>query len=192
MTILATLGVAIGAIIIGFGFRELLGYYTEFSWSACFAFASIICATDPVAVVALLKELGTSKKFNVLLEGESLLNDGTAAVFYLMFSGIYRGEDANIFTVSWSFIRLAVGGVITGAVVCFLIVYQLKKIIKDDIQTLAYTFIGCYFTFFIAEFYLKVSGIIAIVTLGVLMGKYGKVNINPESEHAIHSVWSFV
>ena len=48
-------------------------------------FSSIISATDPVAVVALLKELGTPTKFNILLEGESLMNDGTAMVFYLVF-----------------------------------------------------------------------------------------------------------
>lgn len=64
----------------------LLNYQDEISWSASFTFSSIISATDPVAVVALLKEMGTSKQFNVLLEGESLLNDGTAAVFYIVFS----------------------------------------------------------------------------------------------------------
>jgi len=43
---------------------------------------AILCATDPVAVVALLKELGASVTFNTLIEGESLLNDGTAMVFF--------------------------------------------------------------------------------------------------------------
>lgn len=73
----------------------MLNYGSEFSLSACLSFSAIICATDPVAVVALLKELGTNKKFNVLLEGESLFNDGTAAVFYIIFSNIYKGLGAN-------------------------------------------------------------------------------------------------
>ena len=123
VNILATIGVIIGSLIIGFGFREFLGYYDEFSWSLCFTFSAIISATDPVAVVALLKELGTSKKFNTLLEGESLLNDGTAAVFYLMFSNIYKGLNSGVISVIWSFIRLAFGGVAVGAIVCAVIVY---------------------------------------------------------------------
>jgi len=68
----------------------------------------------------------------------------------------------------------------------------LKKIIRDDVKTVAYTFVGCYFSFFVSEVYFGVSGIISIVTLGVLMGIYGKTNIHPQSEAAIHSVWTFV
>ena len=52
---------------------------------------SVLSATDPVAVVALLKELGASVKFGTLIEGESLLNDGTAMVFYQLFLGITKG-----------------------------------------------------------------------------------------------------
>lgn len=100
-----------------------MGYYDEFSWSACFTFAAIISATDPVAVVALLKELGTSKKFNTLLEGESLLNDGTAAVFYMMFANIYKGLSSGPISVIWNFIWLAFGGVAVGTFVCGIILY---------------------------------------------------------------------
>jgi len=54
------------------------------------------------------------------------------------------------------------------------------------------TFIGCYFTFFIAEFYFHTSGIISLVFFGVLMGHYGKSNFHPESMHLIESIWSFL
>lgn len=102
--------------------KLILGYGSEFSWAECFSFASIICATDPVAVVALLKELGTSKKFNVLLEGESLLNDGTAAVFYIIFSSIYKGFSASPLMIIGNFGRLFFGGILVGGVICILIV----------------------------------------------------------------------
>ena len=119
--------------MIGIVMKLILGYGGEFSWAECLSFASIICATDPVAVVALLKELGTSKKFGVLLEGESLLNDGTAAVFYIIFSSIYKGLGASPIKIIISFIRLFFGGIFVGAVVCLFVVYRLKKIIRDDI-----------------------------------------------------------
>ena len=88
--ILAGPGVIIGAMLLAQSWNFILGYSSEFSFPAAMTFASIVCATDPVAVVALLKELGTPIKFNLLLEGESLLNDGTAMVFYLVFASIYK------------------------------------------------------------------------------------------------------
>ena len=64
----------------------ILGYDAQpkFTWNAALLFGSIISATDPVAVVALLKELGASKRLATMIEGESLLNDGTAMVIFLV------------------------------------------------------------------------------------------------------------
>ena len=73
-----------------------------------------------------------------------------------------------------------------------IILLWIKKIVKDDTLTISLTFISCYLTFFISEFYFEVSGIISLVTLGVLMGKFGKVSINSETEKNLHSVWSFI
>ena len=75
---------------------------------------------------------------------------------------------------------------------CLLTVLWIKKIARDDLLSTNITFFACYALFFVSEIYLKVSGVIAIVTLGVLMGKFGKVSINPESEHYLHSVWSYL
>lgn len=75
---------------------------------------------------------------------------------------------------------------------CTIIIVWIKKIARDDLLSTNITFFACYALFFICEIYLKVSGVIAIVTLGVLMAKFGKVSINPESEHYLHSVWSYL
>lgn len=190
--ILAVPGVVIGALLITFGFNYILGYYQELSIWAGLTFGAIICATDPVAVVALLKELGTPLKFNVLLEGESLLNDGTAMVFYIVFSSIYKAKGVTMIGIVLKFIQLSVGGILLGAVACWIAVFWLKKIVKDEILTISITFMACYVTFFVGEVYLGVSGILAIVSLGVLMAMFGKVRINPESEHSVHVVWSFI
>jgi len=64
----------------------------KFSWNACLMFGAIISATDPVAVVALLKELGASKKLATMIEGESLFNDGTAMVLFLI---VLEFEEGN-------------------------------------------------------------------------------------------------
>jgi NhaP-type Na+/H+ or K+/H+ antiporter len=90
--ILAGPGVLYGAILIAIIFKVFLGYTDEdMSWPGAIMAGSVLSATDPVAVVALLKELGASAKFGTLIEGESLLNDGTAMVFYQVFLGITKG-----------------------------------------------------------------------------------------------------
>ena len=71
--------------------RFILGYQGEFTWDHALLFGSIISATDPVAVVALLKELGASKRLSTMIEGESLLNDGTAMVVFYVILEICHG-----------------------------------------------------------------------------------------------------
>lgn len=190
--VLAGLGVFLGAFMLAFCFHFILGYGAELPFSAAMTFGSIVCATDPVAVVALLKELGTPAKFNLLLEGESLLNDGTAMVFYIICSAFYKGEAVTALGVVLQFVQLSIGGGVLGAVVCLMVLVWLSRIVKDDLLTISITFFSCYLTFFVGEIYFGVSGIIAIVTLGILMSMYGTVRINPESIHSLHSVWSFV
>ena len=190
--ILAVPGVIIGALILSYSFSYLLGYKNELNFYGSLTFGSIVCATDPVAVVALLKELGTPIKFNVLLEGESLLNDGTAMISYLVFSGLFKKEKLTYVGVTIRLIQLCVGGPLVGYVAQQISTFWLKKITKDDTLTITITFLACYASFYLGEMYLGVSGILTIVTLGVLMGTYGKLKINPHSQHALHSVWTFV
>lgn len=84
----------------------VLGYNEDhgFNVNSCLMFGSIVSATDPVAVVALLKELGASKRLSTLIEGESLFNDGTAFVVFLVFQAIVLGEEATPWTVLLQFI----------------------------------------------------------------------------------------
>jgi sodium/hydrogen exchanger 10/11 len=71
----------------------IFGYTGDFTWEASLMYGSIVSATDPVAVVALLKELGASKRLATMIEGESLLNDGTAMVIFLVLIKLVEGEE---------------------------------------------------------------------------------------------------
>ena len=81
----------------------------EFPFSAALLYGSIISATDPVAVVCLLKELGASKRLATMIEGESLFNDGTAMVVFLVLVEFVEGKHLTFFDVIWKFIRLSLG-----------------------------------------------------------------------------------
>lgn len=98
--------------------RYVLGYAgEEFPWSAALLYGSIISATDPVAVVALLKELGASKRLATMIEGESLLNDGTAMVVFLVLLDIVEGNSATFWGIIFKLVRLSIGGPLLGLVV---------------------------------------------------------------------------
>lgn len=152
---------------------------------------SIISSTDPVAIVALLKSLGASYKFSSLIEGESLFNDGSAMVFFTIFSALTKGRSNSLLEVIYSFGRLSVGGPLFGFVIGFLISKWLRRIVNDEILIINITFVMCYLLFFFSETYFNVSGILALVTLGLFMSSMGKTRIHHEAEHSLHVVWSF-
>ena len=80
----------------------VLGFNSDMnniSYIGCVLFGAIISATDPVAVVSLLKELGVTKRISTLIEGESLLNDGTALVLFLVLIEIVKGEDKSAWDI---------------------------------------------------------------------------------------------
>lgn len=206
IVVLAGPGVLLGAVLLGFSIKFLLGYSDdEINWVEAFTLGSVLSATDPVAVVALLKELGASVRFNTLIEGESLLNDGTAMVFYMVFVELARtsrsppeadgAEPAGISlgAVFLNFARFALGGPLLGLAVGAVSAFFMKRIIRDEVLTTSVTFIACFLSFYLAEFTsLHVSGILSLVVLGLYLSAVGKTKIYPESEHALHVAWAFV
>ena len=174
--------------------RYILGYNgEEFPWSAALLYGSIISATDPVAVVSLLKELGASKRLATMIEGESLLNDGTAMVVFLVLLDIVEGNPATIWGVVFKFIRLSIGGPLLGFIVGIIVEQILARIHNQFVLEVNTTIYASYLMFFLAESTnLKVSGILALVAFGLYMTFSGKTKISAESEHAVHHVWGYI
>ncbi len=158
------------------------------NWGLAFMFGSVISATDPVAVVALLKELGASKKLGTLIEGESLLNDGTAIVLFMVFFLGISGEasDTNGFV---EFLRVALGGVGIGLLVGWLTLRWLKGVFNDAMVEISVVVAAAYITFYVAEHFLHVSGVLALVALGLMVGGFGRSSISPQVEHFMHEFW---
>jgi len=90
--LLAGPGIGISFLLVAVVMKVILGYDDdEMSWEAALVLGTMVSATDPVAVVALLKELGAPHSFSTIIEGESLLNDGTAIVFFSIFLKLAEG-----------------------------------------------------------------------------------------------------
>jgi len=191
--LLAGPGVLLGTFLLAFVLKVFLGYDSDdLKWSAALTLGSIISTTDPVAVVALLKDLGAHAKFNLLIEGESLLNDGVAMVFFTLFLNIAKGQSSGVGEVVVNFIQLVGGGPLLGFVAGIICSLWLKRITRDNILSITITFIACYLLFFLAETQFHVSGILALVTLGLFMSAYGKTKIDTDAKEALHAVWSWV
>lgn len=176
-------GMVIGLKLLGIGFGD-------WGWTLALLFGTVISATDPVAVVSLLKELGAGKKLSTLIEGESLLNDGTAIVLFLLFSTIITSSTgASVGGATLSFLKVALGGVLLGGVVGYLSLSWIKKVFNDPMIEISVVVAAAYLTFFVAESFLHVSGVLGLVTFGLVMAGSGKTRVSPEVEHFLHEFW---
>ena len=180
----ASMAMGIKHFGIGFG---------NWNWYVSLMFGSVICATDPVAVVSLLKELGGGKKLRTLIESESLLNDGTAIVVFMIFysaisSQIGESSNPEIIGSIIEFVKVAFGGVAIGAVIGYLTLSLFKTVFNDSLFEITAIIGSAYLTFFIAESF-HLSGVIGLVTLGLIMAGRGKTRISPEVGHFLHEFW---
>ena len=191
--LLAVPGILIAIFLTAMAIWSLIHYglgLEKWSWEMVLLFGTVISATDPVAVVAILKELGASKKLGTLIEGESLLNDGTAIVIFMV---IFLGITGNALDHSplLEFFRVSFGGVIIGAIIGLLGLRWMRAVFNDMLIEITIIVSLAYLTFFVSEYMFGVSGVLGLVTLGLLMAGPGRTKISPEVQHFIHEFWEF-
>ena len=186
--LLAGPGVIISTLLTASLTKWLLSVY-NWDWSVCLMFGAILSATDPVAVVALLREVGASKQLAALIEGESLFNDGTAYVFYLVFVDLVHGAAFNIGESSSLFFRLALGGPLLGIIIGILTAYWLSYCYNNKAAEITTTIFVAYLAFYLGEnTTIHVSGVLAVVCLGIYMSRsHAVISVNVHA--AMHSVW---
>eukprot|EP01083_Nonionella_stella_P016264 45468_1 len=167
----------------------------EWSWAEGITFGSIISATDPVAVVALLRDLGASKRLATLIEAESLLNDGSAFVlFVICMQFVLQPDDPpSGGTVFVEFCVLTFGGTFFGILFGVVAVLWLRSVFDDERVEIVITLLICYVCFWFCEnagaaHGLQMSGILGCVFLGLFVSKY-KSAISPAVEESMHHFW---
>jgi len=157
---------------------------------ACLVFGALISATDPVAVVALLSELGVSKKMSHLIEGESLLNDGTAIVLFTVLIGLACGGpfDGLLPTLLW-FLKVVSGGLVIGTLLAVIGSWWIGRTFNDPEVEISLTIALGYAAMFMAEGMFHVSGVMALVAAGLWLGGPGRTKVSPEVSHFLHHFW---
>lgn len=174
------------ALLMGIG--HVTSSYGEWTWTFALMFGGLISATDPVAVVALLKELGTSKRFSTLVDAESMLNDGTGIVLFMLFFGSYASETIKESPVV-DFILVVAGGVLTGLLVALACIWFITKVQGDEMLQNSVMILGAYLTFIVAEDFLDVSGVIALVAFGLTVTYVGRPKLKPQVNRFMEQFW---
>ena len=125
-SILAIPGVVVSMGLVALlmmGISLIVPEFSGWNWTFALMFGALVSATDPVAVVALLKELNTSKRFSTLVDGESLLNDGTGIVLFMLFFGAFSGETPLCRSPFMEFLVVALGGALLGYLMAVMTIF---------------------------------------------------------------------
>jgi CPA1 family monovalent cation:H+ antiporter len=183
---LAFFGVALAAAIVASGMHFGLGW----SWLGALLFGVLISATDPVAVIAAFKEMNAEKRLCMLVESESLLNDGVVAVAFAVLVAVAGGASASIGSVIPSFLWTLFGGALIGGAVSGLILLLAGRT-KDHLVEITLTTLAAYGSFLIAE-RVHASGVLASLTAGLMIGNLGRLgSISDEGRAHVLSAWEF-
>jgi len=185
---------AIPGLIICTLFTALLSMWVlPWQWSipTALMFGAIVSATDPVAVVALLKEMCSRARLQTLLEGESLLNDGTAIVLFTLFLTLATQikPEFNTFAVILEFFRVVLIGMVIGAVVAGISLAFIGSLFNDSLIEIALTLVLPYVVFYLSEHVFHASGVVSVVTLALIYAGPGRTRFSPEVMEHMHHFW---
>ena len=192
---------AVPGLLISTGIVGGLTYWlTPLPLAQAMLFGALISATDPVAVIALFKELGAPKRLTILVEGESLLNDATAIVlFHLILRQIelgHRGVSAGLGLVTvlggiQRFLVVFTGGGLVGLLLGYLTLKLIPLERGNPMVQVATSITAAFLAFIVAEDFLNVSGVMAVVGAGLVVGWYRDVKYSRAAQTSIHQFWEF-
>ena len=189
IALLAIVGLIVSMVLTALSVSWLLSW----GMGVALLFGALISATDPVSVVALLKEKSSRKRLETLIEGESLLNDGTAIVFFSLFYGFALGTTTEIdgLATLGSFIWVVLAGLFIGVSVGWIVLWMIGRIINQPLIEITLSIVAAYTTFVVAEL-LHVSGVVALVALALMFSTIGRIRISPEISHFLHQFWEMM
>ncbi|HEX5238378.1 MAG TPA: cation:proton antiporter, partial [Sphingomicrobium sp.] len=183
---LAFFGVAIAAFVAAAAMHWLIGW----SWIGASLFGVLIAATDPVSVIAAFRELRCEPRVSMVVESESLLNDGVAAVGFAVLSAIADGFSPNAVNVVPAFVWTLGGGLIVGLAVSGAILLIVGRT-EDPLVEITLTTLAAYGSFLIAE-HVHASGIISALAAGLMVGNIGWAGPISEAGRAhVRSAWEY-
>jgi len=196
VTLIAVGGTLIGTFIVG-GF---VNQFVDVPWAPALAFGALISATDPVAVISFFRSIGVSKRLTILVEGESLLNDGVSfVVFTLALAAAAPGATFSLGSALGDFILIAFGGLAVGVVLGYVVSALILRNLDDHLVETAVTVALAFGSYLLAEEFgalfgadFHLSGILAVVAAGLMVGNVGLQNTSPTTRLTLQNFWEFL
>lgn len=184
----AVIGVVIAIAGITLGLNQLAGV----SLTTALLVGASLSATDPVSVIALFRELGVSSRLSILMEGESLFNDGMAVVAFSFLVALPLGTaDLTIQSALIEFVYVVGIGIAIGSLIGFGISYLTQRFDLPLVEQ-SLTLVSAYGTYLITED-LGGSGVIGVVTTGLILGNFGsRIGMNPRTRIIVSEFWEFL
>ncbi|MBB4001764.1 cation:proton antiporter [Aurantimonas endophytica] len=160
----------VAVVVATFGVALFLWPIAGMSLLACLLLASLVATTDPVAVIAIFRDVGAPERLTRLVEGESLFNDAAAISLALIFSAaIIAPGSVGLTGAIKDLVLLPIGGVLLGLGAAWLFIQLLKLIGEDRVTTASLSLALPYLSFWVAERVVGVSGVVAVATAGVAL-----------------------
>lgn len=189
--ILATVGIVINTAILGCAVKVV---YRDWSWYAAFLLGSLLSATDPVAVVSLLKNLSVNKHITAMVDGEAVMNDGTAIIiFSLLLPAAKAGHvTMPVWKILLQCIRLALLPVVIGPAFGFIQGFWLRRA-KDGLTKACVTVSVTYVSYHVAAQWIGASGVLTLFFQGIFLSYYyPSLFPGVEGSNLISSTWEFL
>lgn len=186
---------AVPALLISTGLIGVgLWWLLDMSPIYALLFGALISATDPIAVVALFKELGAPLRLNVLVEGESLLNDATALVVFKVLLGIAlvgTMQWQQVATASGEFVRVFFGGAAVGFMIGMLL-SEAMRFMQSRSAVFTLTIVMAYAGFTVSEHLLHMSGVMTVVVTAICLSVWGRTRMSQEVAETAREIWEFI
>ena len=188
VTSLATIGVVLSIALTTAG----LFYVAKWPILSALILGVLISATDPVSVIATFKEAGVTGRLRLLVEAESLFNDGTVAVIFGVAVAAFGATTSLTASgVALTFLTTVCGGIACGALVGYGAVLLAGRT-DDHLVEITFTSVAAYGSFLLAEHF-HLSGVLATLTAGVIVGNVGSLGaISDRGHEAVESFWEYV
>ncbi|HVW04011.1 MAG TPA: cation:proton antiporter [Vicinamibacterales bacterium] len=184
--LLAVVAVLLATAVIGVALIPFAGVPVV----ACLLLASIVATTDSVAVISIFRDVGAPARLCRLVEGESLLNDAAAIVAFTVLLGMLLGQqDTSVASAAIAFVWTFIGGIAFGYLGTRLVVWVLPWLQDLRLAQVTLTLVLPYLVYIIGERALGVSGVIAAVTSGLVMGAIGPPRIPPSDWRFLVELW---
>ena len=184
--LLAVPGVILTTLIVG----GILSLVTPLGLPLAMVFGALIAATDPIAVVALFRKLGIPKRLAVLVEAESLFNDGTAIVTFNLMLAIALTSHFDLVGSILEFFQVAIGGIVVGLALGWIIAQLIERVDDYLIETTLTTVLA-FGAYLLAE-RLHLSGVLAVVAAGLVNGNIGPRGMSPTTRIVLFNFWEYV